>query len=39
MSNEILSAKSDYIFKLIFGKEENKDILAGFLKSILDLVT
>jgi predicted transposase/invertase (TIGR01784 family) len=34
---EILSAKSDYIFKLIFGDERNKDILEDLLRSMLDL--
>ena len=34
---EILSPKSDFIFKLIFGDERRKDILADFLLAILDL--
>jgi predicted transposase/invertase (TIGR01784 family) len=33
----ILSAKSDYIFKLIFGDEKNKEVLISFLKSVLEL--
>jgi len=37
MSNQILSPRSDFIFKLIFGSEANADILAAFLRSILDL--
>jgi predicted transposase/invertase (TIGR01784 family) len=35
--DKILSAKSDYIFKLIFGDQRNDDILAAFLQSVLDL--
>jgi predicted transposase/invertase (TIGR01784 family) len=34
---EILSAKSDYIFKLIFGDVRNKNILKDLLSSMLDL--
>ena len=34
---EILSAKSDYIFKLIFGDERNKDILKDFIKSFVSI--
>ena len=33
----ILSAKSDFIFKLIFGDQRNVDILEGLLMSILDI--
>jgi predicted transposase/invertase (TIGR01784 family) len=33
----ILSPKSDLIFKRIFGIQKNIDILASFLKSVLDL--
>jgi predicted transposase/invertase (TIGR01784 family) len=34
---QILSPKSDMIFRRIFGVQENADILGGFLKSVLDL--
>ncbi len=37
MKKKILSAKSDLIFKLIFGDTRNIDILKGFLKSVLNL--
>ena len=37
MKEKILSPKSDFIFKLIFGNDNNKDVLASFLQSILDL--
>ncbi|GHS90261.1 hypothetical protein AGMMS49957_15870 [Synergistales bacterium] len=33
----LLKPKNDVIFKRIFGTEENKDILTGFLKSVLRL--
>lgn len=33
----LLSVTSDYIFKLIFGDQRNADILAEFLKSVLDI--
>lgn len=33
----MLSAKNDLIFKMIFGDIKNKDILIGFLKSVLDI--
>jgi len=33
---EILKASNDLIFKRVFGDARNKDILAGFLKSVLD---
>ena len=33
----LLPVKSDYVFKLIFGDQRNVDILADFLKSVLDL--
>ena len=33
----LLSVKSDYIFKLIFGDQRNVDILANFLLSVLDI--
>lgn len=31
---EILPVKSDFVFKLIFGDERNKDILAAFLNAV-----
>lgn len=31
----IMSPKNDFVFKLIFGDEKNKDILIDFLNSIL----
>jgi len=34
---ELLSVKSDLVFKLIFGDRRNTDILASFLKSVLDI--
>jgi predicted transposase/invertase (TIGR01784 family) len=37
MNETILSPKSDYIFKLIFGDERNIDVLQSFLQSVLDL--
>ena len=33
----ILSAKSDYVFKLIFGDKRNTDVLAGLLSSVLKI--
>jgi predicted transposase/invertase (TIGR01784 family) len=33
----ILPPKSDIVFKMLFGTEQSKDILADFLKSVLDL--
>jgi len=33
----LLPVKSDFVFKLIFGDQHNVDILAGFLKSVLDI--
>ena len=33
----LLSVKSDFIFKLIFGDQRNVDILAAFLRSVLDI--
>ena len=33
----LLPVKSDFVFKLIFGDQRNIDILADFLKSILDI--
>ena len=34
---KLLPVKSDFVFKLIFGDQENAEILAGFLKSELDI--
>jgi len=34
---ELLSVKMDLVFKLIFGDQRNTDILASFLKSVLDI--
>ena len=36
-NRELLSVKLDFVFKLIFGDQKNIDILAGFLKSVLDI--
>ena len=33
----LLPVKSDFVFKLIFGDQRNADVLAGFLKSVLDI--
>ena len=33
----LLPVKSDFVFKLIFGDQRNADILAAFLKSVLDI--
>ena len=33
----LLSVKSDFLFKLIFGDQRNVDILAAFLRSVLDI--
>lgn len=33
----LLPVTSDFIFKLIFGDQRNADILAGFLKAVLDI--
>ena len=33
----LLPVISDFIFKLIFGDQRNVDILAEFLKSVLDI--
>ncbi|GHU75230.1 transposase [Spirochaetia bacterium] len=37
MEQTILSPKSDFIFKLIFGDERNIDILKSFLQAVLDI--
>ena len=34
---DILPLTSDYVFKRIFGQEENKNALKDFLESILDV--
>jgi len=34
---QLLSVKLDLVFKLIFGDQRNTDILASFLKSVLDI--
>ncbi len=34
---ELMSPKVDFVFKLIFGDEKNKHILAAFLTSVLKL--
>jgi len=36
-SKEILSPKNDYVFKLIFADENNKEILAAFLSAVLNV--
>ena len=36
-SNFIMSPKIDFVFKLIFGNEKNKDILIALLSSIIDM--
>ena len=33
----LLPVKSDFVFKLIFGDQRNVDILAAFLRSVLDI--
>ena len=35
--NEILTLKTDFIFKMIFSREQNKSILKDFLESILKI--
>ncbi len=35
--SDILSVKLDFLFKLIFGDERNKDILANFLSAVLEI--
>ena len=37
MKKKLLSPKSDFIFKKIFGDHHNTDILAAFLQTVLDL--
>lgn len=36
MEEKLLPLTSDYVFKRIFGQEENKQALKDFLESILD---
>ena len=36
-NSKLLSVKFDLVFKLIFGDQRNTDILASFLKSVLDI--
>ncbi len=36
-NQELLSPKSDLVFKALFGQESSKDILMSFLNSVLDL--
>jgi predicted transposase/invertase (TIGR01784 family) len=36
-NRKLLPVKSDFVFKLIFGDQRNIDILADFLKSVLDI--
>ena len=36
MQEKLLPLTSDYVFKRIFGQEENKQALKDFLESILD---
>ena len=33
----LLPVKSDFVFKRIFGDQRNVDVLADFLKSVLDI--
>ena len=35
---EILLPSNDYVFKLIFGSERNKDFLAAFLSAVLGIL-
>ena len=35
--HDLMSPKVDFVFKLIFGDEKNKHILAAFLGSVLKL--
>lgn len=37
MAKKPLSAKQDYIFKLIFGNQRNSDLLTDFLSSALKI--
>ncbi|WP_263488235.1 Rpn family recombination-promoting nuclease/putative transposase [Clostridium sp. FP2] len=33
----LMSPKIDFVFKLLFGDEKNKDILIGFLSAVLKM--
>jgi predicted transposase/invertase (TIGR01784 family) len=37
MASKLYSATNDHIFKRVFGDERNTDILAAFLKTVLDI--
>lgn len=37
MAHELVSPMTDYVFSLLFGDQRNIEVLAGFLKSILDI--
>jgi hypothetical protein len=37
MAQEIVSPLWDFIFSFLFGDQRNINILAGFLKAVLDL--
>ena len=37
IKNQLLPVTNDFIFKLIFGDQRNVDILAAFLKVVLDI--
>jgi predicted transposase/invertase (TIGR01784 family) len=37
VSKSILSPKSDFVFKLVFGDQRNVDVLAAFLQAVLDI--
>ena len=37
MKRDFLPAKSDVVFKLLFGDERNADLLTDLLKAVLDL--
>jgi predicted transposase/invertase (TIGR01784 family) len=37
VGKSILSPKSDFIFKLVFGDQRNVDVLADFLQAVLDI--
>jgi predicted transposase/invertase (TIGR01784 family) len=37
MGKPLLPVTSDFVFKMIFGDQRNADILAAFLKSVLDI--
>ena len=35
--NFIMSPKNDFVFKMLFGDEKNKDILIAFLQAVLKI--